>query len=194
MSAQSPKRCSCRAVACGDPGVSCDMGRRPLVRRRWHRGSPFPARQGMRPPAPRPPRSPRQSRLRSRTLSPCPVVPRESSDGLAKPPPCRVRMLYAACQKAAHPCRFAPAAFRPRGASVPTGCISPCDPRYSRIGIAWHLGVGSHKLWLPRQRRISACRPVSRSVGVASDHAAIGRLQRWLQNSTGTKAAPSPRV
>ena len=27
-------RCSCLAVACGDPGVSCDMGRRPLVRRR----------------------------------------------------------------------------------------------------------------------------------------------------------------
>ena len=111
MSAYSPQRCSCRAVACGDRGVSCDMGRRPLVRRRWHRRSPFPARQGMPPPAPRPPRSPRQSRLRSRTLSPCPVVPRESSDGLAKPPPCRVRMLHAACQKAAHPCRFAPAAF-----------------------------------------------------------------------------------
>ena len=60
-------RCSCRAVACGDPDVSCDMGRRPLVRRRWRRGSPLPARQGMPPPAPRPPRSPRQSRLRSRT-------------------------------------------------------------------------------------------------------------------------------
>ena len=47
--------------------VVSDMGRRPLVRRRWHRRSPFPVRQGMPPPAPRPPRSPRQVRLRSRT-------------------------------------------------------------------------------------------------------------------------------
>ena len=31
-------RCSCRAVACGDRGVSFDMGRRPLVRRRWRLG------------------------------------------------------------------------------------------------------------------------------------------------------------
>ena len=42
-------RCSCRAVACGDRGVSFDMGRRPLVRRRWCRGSPFPARPGCLP-------------------------------------------------------------------------------------------------------------------------------------------------
>ena len=36
--------------------------------------------------------------------------------------------------------------MRRHGASVPTGCIPPCDPRYWRIGIAWHLGVGGHKL------------------------------------------------
>ena len=121
IAACSPKRCSCRAVACGDRGVSCDMGRRPLVRRRWHRGSPFPARQGMPPPAPRPPRSPRQSRLRSRTLL-GPVVPRERSEGSTRLPHCRVRMSLAAvlcrpgasvsirprrlkCGDMAHPCR-----------------------------------------------------------------------------------------
>ena len=52
IAAHGPSRCSCRAVACGDRGVSRDMGRRPLVRRRWRLGSPFPARQGM-PPRPR---------------------------------------------------------------------------------------------------------------------------------------------
>ena len=111
IAACSPKRCSCRAVACGDPGVSCDMGRRPLVRRRWRRGSPFPVRQGMPPPAPRPPRSPRQFRLRSRTLL-GPVVPRERSEGSTKLPHCRVRMSLTAVL-----CR--------PGASV---SIRPCPP------------------------------------------------------------------
>ena len=47
-------------------------------------------RLGMPPRPPRPPRSPRQRRPRSRTAT-CPVVPRELSEGLAKPPRCRVR-------------------------------------------------------------------------------------------------------
>ena len=45
-----PQRCSCLAVACGDRGVSFDMGRRPLVRRRWRRGRGiFAARPGCLP-------------------------------------------------------------------------------------------------------------------------------------------------
>ncbi len=36
-------RCSCGAVTCGDRGVSRDMGRRPLVRRRWRPGAREPA-------------------------------------------------------------------------------------------------------------------------------------------------------
>ena len=104
-----PQRCSCRAVACGDRGVSCDMGRRPLIRRRWRHGSPFPVCQGMPPPAPRPPRSPRQFRLRSRTLL-GPVVPRERSEGFTRLPHCRVWMSLTAV-----PCRpGASVSIRPR--------------------------------------------------------------------------------
>ena len=122
------------------------MGRRPLVRRRWRRGSPSPARQGMPPPAPRPPRPPRQSRPRSRTLL-GPVVPREPSEGLARPPHCRVRMSLAAVlyRGLAHPFRFAPVrpSMERHGASVPSGCISPCDPPHFRIA---HRGAPGHRL------------------------------------------------
>ena len=106
-----PQRCSCRAVACGDRGVSFDMGRRPLVRRRWRHGSPFPACQGMPPPIPRPPRSPRQFQLRSRTLL-CPVVLRDFSEGLTKLPRCRVRCPCRRCLRAGpwRIRRFAPVA------------------------------------------------------------------------------------
>ena len=50
------------------------------------------------------PRSPRQSRLRSRTLL-RPVVLRDFSEGLAKPPPCRVLDVPAnrLCGRLAHP-------------------------------------------------------------------------------------------
>ena len=118
-----PQRCSCRAVACGDRGVSCDMGRRPLVRRRWRLGCGVsqPNGKGMPPKLPRPPRSLRQSRLRSRTSS-CPVAPRESSERLAKPPHCRVRMsLTAISYGPAHPSirpRRLPAAWRIRADGV----------------------------------------------------------------------------
>ena len=121
-------RCSCRAVACGDRGVSCDMGRRPLVRRRWRLGCGVAAWPGMPPWPPRPPRSPRQFRLRSRTLL-CPVVPRESSESLARPPPRRVRMSHAARQSSGASRRSAPAALsQPRGASVPDAGASPRRP------------------------------------------------------------------
>lgn len=39
-------------------------------------------------------------------------------------------------------------------------------------------------------RRISACRPVSRSAGVPSDHAAQGRLKDGSRIASGTKTAP----
>ena len=72
-------------------------------------------------PASRPPRSPRQSRLRSRTLL-GPVVPRERSEGFTRLPHCRVQMSLTAvlcrpgasvsirpcrlkCGDMAHPCR-----------------------------------------------------------------------------------------
>ena len=185
-------RCSCRAVACGDRGVSFDRGRRPLVRRRWRRGFRFPtARLGCLP-------GPATASLATTVPASIkdsfrPVVSRELSEGPARPPPCRVRMPHAARQKAAHPFRFAPAAFRPRGASVPNAGASPRRLRNALASRKRHLGVGSHKLWPPRQRRISACRLVSQSVGVPSDHVVIRRHQRWPGlyhwHQSGTSAA-----
>ena len=62
---------------------------------------------------------------------PCPVVPRESSEGLARPPPCRVgrpcRRYLRAGRMASH--QSAPAAFRLRGASVPMPVHLPGDSR-----------------------------------------------------------------
>ena len=185
-----PQRCSCRAVACGDRGVSFDMGRRPLVRRRWRHGSPFPACQGMPPLIPRPPRSPRQFRLRSRTLL-CPVVPRERSEGFTRLPHCRVGC-YMLPVKGRHipldspPLPFGRVAYPCRRGASPPVIRDTCALR-----VAWHLGCGCRKLRLPRPCRIPAGCPVSRSVGVASNHTAIQRRQngvsvplapRWHQN------------
>ena len=163
IAACSPERCSCRAVACGDRGVSRDMGRRPLVRRRWRRGSPFPAHQGMPPPAPRPPRSPRQSRLRSRTLL-GPVVPRERSEGSTRPPHCRVRMSLAAVL-----CR--------PGASV---SIRPCRLGCGDMARPCRRGASPHAI---RDTRASESRGTS-----ASPAASYGRRARRI--STGLSGFP----
>ena len=163
IAAYSPKRCSCRAVACGDRGVSRDMGLRPLVRRRWRRGSPSPECQGMPPPAPRPPRSPRQSWLRSRTVV-RPVVPRERSEGFTRPPHCRVRMSPTAvlCRPSAslsiRPRRLR---IRRRGQSVPDAGASPRRLQNAVATRKRHLDVVNRKLRLPRSvpdsRRLSGC-------------------------------------
>ena len=186
-----PRRCSCRAVACGDRGVSCDMGRRPLVRRRWRRGSPFPARQGMPPLAPRPPRSPRQSRLRSRTLL-GPVVPRERSEGPTRPPHCRVRMSLTADPMPAWRIRLdsppSPEMWQ-RGQSVPAGASTRNIPECATIPER-HLGVISRKLRLPRPCRTSTGRLSSSLSGVSSRPRGRRATNGRRQNTPGTKAAP----
>ena len=90
----------------------------------------------------------------------CPVVPRERSEGLARPP---------TAVSDVHPARNrAPGAsgsIRPRrpsterhGVSVPTRVHLPAaTPPYSRIA-SLRIGTSAsafHKLWLPRPRRIS---------------------------------------
>ena len=165
IAACSPKRCSCRAVACGDRGVSCDMGRRPLVRRRWRHGSPFPACQGMPPPVPRAPRSPRQFRLRSRTpvVPSCPVNVPKVSRG------CRAAVFDAHAAGAYGPAHGASVdsppspEMRRRGQSVPDTGASPRRLRNAVASRKRHLGVVSRKLRLPRPRRIPADCPVARS-------------------------------
>ena len=81
---------------------------------------------------------PRQSRLRSRTVT-CPIVPRESSDGLAKLPHCRVRMFNADQRRIRVPNASA-------SVSLPSELQSALPSR------KWPLGIGSHKQWLPRPR------------------------------------------
>jgi len=83
---------------------------------------------------PRPPRSPRQFQLRSRTV-PCPVAPREPSDRLARPPRCRVWMLprRPSGQRASRQSAPVRSAER-RGESVPDcRCISPATPEWASI-------------------------------------------------------------
>ena len=110
---------------------------------------------------------PRQSRLRSRTVI-WPIVPCESSDGLAKLPHCRVRMFNASAS-----------------VSLPSELQNALPSR------EWHLRVGSHKQWLPRPRRITSGCLVFQSVGTTPNHAVKGRLPSRLQWIAGTKAAPT---
>ena len=179
IAACSPKRCSCRAVACGDRGVSCDMGRRPLVRRRWRHGSPFPACQGMPPPVPRAPRSPRQFRLRSRT----PVVPSCPASFPKVSRSCRPAVFDAHAAGAYGPAHGASVdsppspEMRRRGQSVPDTGASPRRLRNAVASRKRHLGVVSRKLRLPRPRRIPADCPVARSGRDGSRPTAPGRPQ-----------------
>ena len=79
------------------------------------------------------------------------------------------------------------------GASVP-GCISPCNARYSEYRESVALGRRQPGIDAAPERRISACRLVSQSAGVPSDHAAQGRQQSGGSITPGTKVAPAPRV
>ena len=103
-------------------------------------------------------------------------------------------MLHAARQRAAHPSRFAPAAFRPRGVSVPAGCISPCDPRYLRIAGRVALGLrlpqATTAAPVPDSRRLSGL-PVCRSGLQPYRHTAAPKRR---QCTAGTKAAPEQNV
>ena len=140
-----PQRCSCRAVACGDPGVSRDMGRRPLVRRRWRLGSPFPARQGCLP-GPATASVAATVRLRSRTPAwsrRAPRVVRRSREAAALPRSMPVPPVLAG-RPTAHP-------IRPRLVGSSAWRIrahAGASPRRLQDALASrkrHLGVGSHK-------------------------------------------------
>ena len=80
-----------------------------------------------------------------------PVVPRERSEGLARPPTA-VSDVHPARDRA----HGASGSIRPRrpsierrGASVPRGCISRRKSAILayRVTAHWHLGVGIHELW-----------------------------------------------
>ena len=181
-------RCSCRAVACGGPGLSCDSGRRPLVRHRWRHGcggclsNPTTQCQDASR-RPRPPRSPRQRRPRSRTLL-CPVVPREPSDSLVRPPRCRVRMLPRYPSRTARILSIRPCPPPSDGMAHP--CQMPVHlPGDSAMLLASRkrhpdLGI-PHRMPGPTQDfRLPSGLPVCRSpLRPCCTRAA----QRWLQNS-----------
>ena len=103
---------------------------------------------------------------------------RESSDGLAKPPRCRVRdVVYAARGGASRSASAAPQS------DIADPCPMPVHlPGTTECASIPEAAPGRRwPAWPPRPpRRIPACRPVSRSVGAPADHAAQG----------GSKVAP----
>ena len=123
-----------------------------------------------------------------------PVVPRERSEGLARPPTA-VSDVHPARERA----RGASGSIRPRrpsterhGVSVPTRVHPPPQLRHTRV--SRHCALAPRRrhpqAMAPRLRRISTGRLVSQSVGMAPDHAATGRLPHGRYDSASTKAAP----
>ena len=123
-----------------------------------------------------------------------PVVPRERSEGLARPPTA-VSDVHAARDRA----HGASGSIRPRrpsterrGASVPTRVHPPPQLRHTRV--SRHCALAPRRrhpqAMAPRLRRISTGCLVSQSVGMAPDHAATGRLPHGCYDSASTKAAP----
>ena len=190
-------RCSCRAVACGDRGVSdSDMGRRPLVRRRWRHGCGvlFTARPGCLPShrdcldhhdssgfdqglalSRRAPRVVRRSREAAALPcgTPLPPVLTGRPHGIAS---IRPRRLSAAWRIRAH-----------AGAS----------PRRLQNALASrkrHLGVGNQAMVT---RAPAGFPPAVWSPSLSEwlpTTATIGQPPKRLQCTAGTKAAPAPRV
>ena len=117
---------------------------------------------------------------------------REPSDGLAKPR-ALPRSGCGLCRPSnGGASRSAPAAPQSDVANpCPCRCISPATP--GCVSIPETAPRRRQPARLPRPRRISACRPVSRSVGAPADHAAKGGSKvalpyHWHQAGT------SPRV
>ena len=175
--------------------VGVDRGRRPLVRRRWRRGYGVSRPYG---PGCLPGHRDCLTRHDSsgfdagRLLRP--LVPRERSRSLARPPPA-VSDVHVARDRA----HGASGSIRPRrpsverhGASVPTRVHLPTQFHHTRVPrtALRHLGVAIHTLCLARPHRISTGCLVSQSVGMAPDHAATGRLPHGRYHSASTKAAP----
>ena len=173
-------RCSCRAVACGDPRrVVPDVGRWPLVRRRWRHGCGvlFTARPRCLP-------GPRDRLVRHDSVG--------FDQGLAvsrrTPRAVRRSREVAACRVSRCPCRrslrtaWRIRSIRPRrpsiervAQSVPNAGASPRRLQNAVASPKRHLGVGFHKLWSPRPRRIPTGCPVSRPDRNGSRPTAPGR-------------------
>ena len=125
----------------------------------------------------------------------CPVVPRAPSERLARPPHA-VSDVHAARDRAhgasgfdSPPPPVERAAWRIRAHAGASPARKSAILAYRATAVR-HLGVGIHELCLPRPRRISTGLLVSQSVGMAPDHAALGRLPHGRYNSASTKAAP----
>ena len=192
-----PQRCSCRAVACGDRGVSCDMGRRPLVRRRWRCGHGFlnrmarDASPGCRHYLAR--RDSSASIKDSALSRRAPGTFRRFHGAAALPRP---DVTYSRPMPAwrIRPDSPLPPVMRRHGASVPTGA-SP-----HAIRDTWHRG--SRGTWtspaasygcraLPDSRRLSG---PPRSGRNGSRPTTIRRSLGGAEYTPGTKAAPEKNV
>ena len=161
-------RCSCRAVACGDRGVSHSTWADGLLF--GDDGVPglgFQPHAGDASPAPRPPRSPRQSRLRSRTPSvpSCPASflkvsrgRRPAVFGCPMPPVRKRRILFDSppppSGRVAHPCRrgASPHAIRDTRASESRGTWASATISYgcpANAGFPPAVWSPSLSEWLP---------------------------------------------
>ena len=149
----------------------------------------------MPPPAPRPPRSPRQFGFRPRTLL-GPVVPRERSEGFTRLPHCRVRMSLTADPVTAWHIRLdSPPSpeMRQRGQSVPAGASPRTIPECTTIretAPERRLPQATAAAPVPGFCRLSGF-PVCRSALRRRHHTAASKP---LDCTAGTKAAPGPRV
>ena len=176
--------------------VGLDMGRRPLVRRRWRAAtvSLDRVRPGMPPRPPRLPHTPTTvpaSMQDAFSVPSCPANVPEVSRGRRLP--C-LMSTSPATGRMAHRVRPAPAARRSSGMAhpCPRGCISRHNSAILAYRANCDLAPGRRhpRAMAAHPRRISTGRLVSQSVGMAPDHAATGQLPHGRYNSASTKAAP----
>ena len=125
----------------------------------------------------------------------CPLVPRERSRGLARPPPA-VSDVHHARDRALG----ASGSIRPRrpsierhGASVPTRVHLPPQLRHTRVLRKLRFGTWASPSTSYGCRARTGFPPAvwsHQSVGMAPDHAATGQLPHGRYDSASTKAAP----
>ena len=125
----------------------------------------------------------------------CPLVPRERSRSLARPPPAVFDVHHARDRALG-----ASGSIRPRrpsierhGASVPTRVHLPPQLRHTRVSRKLRFGTWASPSTSYGCRARTGFPPAvwsHQSVGMAPDHAATGRLLHGRYDSASTKAAP----
>ena len=173
--------------------VEIDMGRRPLVRRRWRRGYGVsrPYGRGCLP-------GHRHYLERHDSLGfdagrlLCPLAPREHSRSLARPPPAVCDVHHARDRALGASGRFAPAAHQSSGMAhpCPRGCISRPQVHHTRVSCDRGSAPGRRH---PRAMSAAPAPDFHRLSGLTS-------LSGWLPttppqggSNMGATIAPAPK-